>query len=115
MSFIYFKLSDFDCQETGENNMCLEFVDTLDALREQCGFPFIITSGYRSPDHSIEKVKMNPGTHALGIASDIKVNNGAEKMTIVKNAIPLGFTGIGISKNFIHLDTRTSTPVIWTY
>ena len=54
-------------------------------------------------------------THVLGIACDIKVNNGSEKMTIVKEAIRLGFTGIGIAKNFIHLDRRTTTPVIWTY
>jgi len=53
----YFKLSDFDCQETGENRMEEEFIERLDKLREACGFPFIITSGYRSPEHSIERRK----------------------------------------------------------
>ena len=53
----YFKESDFDCQETGENQMTQEFYDKIDALREQCGFAFIITSGYRSTNHSLEKKK----------------------------------------------------------
>jgi len=115
MEFKYFKLSDFDCQETGENKMEDDFILWLDACREACGFPFIITSGFRSKNHSVERIKTSVGTHVLGIACDIKVNNGSEKMTIVKEAIRLGFTGIGIAKNFIHLDRRTTTPVIWTY
>ncbi len=27
----------------------------------------------------------------------------------------MGFTGIGIAKTFVHVDSRDSTPVIWTY
>ena len=55
--FKYFKLSDFDCQETGENNMSFDFIHALDQLRGACGFPFIVTSGFRSKNHSIEKRK----------------------------------------------------------
>ena len=39
--FKYFKLEDFDCQETGVNGINVEFVSKLDELREACGFPFI--------------------------------------------------------------------------
>jgi hypothetical protein len=60
----YFKLSDFDCQETGENEMNEDFLIKLDDLRHECGFPFIVTSGYRSPQHSIEKRKVKAGTHS---------------------------------------------------
>ena len=111
----YFKLSEFDCKETGENKMDKEFLQRLDKLRGRCKFAFNITSGYRSPNHSIEKAKKKPGTHAQGIAADIKVNSGAEKYIIIEHALELGFTGIGIAKNFIHVDTRNTTPVIWTY
>ena len=55
--FKYFKLSDFDCQETGENEMDFDFIMELDELRESCGFPFIITSGYRANSHSLEVKK----------------------------------------------------------
>jgi zinc D-Ala-D-Ala carboxypeptidase len=111
----YFKLSDFDCQETGENEMNEDFLIKLDDLRHECGFPFIVTSGYRSKDHSIEKRKVKGGTHTQGIAADIRVVGGYERYVIQKNAYALGFTGIGVHKDFIHVDTRKTTTVSWPY
>jgi len=111
----YFKLSDFDCQETGNNEMSEEFLEKLDELRHVCGFPFIITSGYRDPSHSIEARKAKAGTHARGIASDIRINNGNEAYQIIKNAQSMGFNGIGVAKSFIHVDIRKGMPVIWCY
>ena len=115
MTFKYFKYSDFDCQETGLNEMHEEFIHKLDELREACGFPFIITSGYRSAAHSIEAKKAKPGQHTQGIAADIKTVGGAKRIQIVREALKLGFTGIGVAKTFIHVDTRTTVPVLWTY
>jgi uncharacterized protein YcbK (DUF882 family) len=113
--FKYFKLSDFDCQETGENEMDLDFIMDLDELREACGFPFIITSGYRSNRHSLEAKKEKPGMHAYGIAADIQVRDGSERMLIVRKAIEMGFGGVGVAKSFVHVDKRQSTPVMWVY
>ena len=115
MSLKYFKVEDFNCQETSENEMCPDFLQKLDALREVCGFPFIITSGYRSPNHSIEAKKVKPGTHAQGIAADIRVVGGAQRMAIIRNASIMGFNGIGVAKGFVHVDTRETTPVAWKY
>ena len=117
MDFRYFDIEDFACQQTGENDIRWDFVSALDDLRGVCGFPFIVTSGYRSPLHSIEAAKEKPGRHTFGNAADIAVSNGAERYAIVSNAIKLGvFRGIGVAKTFIHVDTReTDTPVIWTY
>ena len=113
--FKNFKLEDFDCQETGENEMYTEFIERLDGLRSVCGFPFIVTSGYRSPNHSIEAKKEKPGQHAQGIAADIKVVGGAQRRLLVEKALQMGFTGVGVDKNFIHVDVRTTTPVLWVY
>ena len=55
------------------------------------------------------------GTHAQGIAADIRINNGNEAYQIIKNAQSMGFNGIGVAKTFIHVDTRKTMPVIWTY
>ena len=115
MSYKYFSIEEFNCQETGENEMVEEFIHKLDELREACGFPFKITSGYRSPNHSIEKRKSKPGTHARGIACDIYVSGGSQRHTIIKEAMRLGFTGIGVAKTFIHVDIRETTPVAWQY
>lgn len=116
MSLKFFTREEFDCQVSGTNNMEMEFLEKLDKLRASCGFPFIITSGYRHPTlHPIEKKKDVPGTHAQGIAADIRITNAADRLKLVTAAIGLGFTGIGVASDFIHVDTRGTTPVMWTY
>jgi uncharacterized protein YcbK (DUF882 family) len=115
MSYKYFSIEEFNCQQTGENEMVEEFIHRLDELREACGFPFKITSGYRSPSHSIEARKAKPGTHAQGIACDIAVSGGAQRHTIIKEAMRLGFTGVGVAKTFVHVDIRDTTAVAWQY
>lgn len=112
---IYFTLDEFDCQETGENEMNHEFLSKLDKLRYRCGFPFVITSGYRSPRHSVEVVKDRPGQHAQGRAVDIRVSGGNQRFIIIREALRIGFTGIGVAKGFVHVDTRTTTEVLWSY
>ena len=90
-------------------------MEMVDELRDRCGFPFVITSGYRSPQHPIEAKKDVPGTHSQGIAADIKITNSAQRYTIIKEALSMGFAGVGAAGDFIHVDTRGSAPVIWTY
>mgnify|MGYP003674607662 CR=1 FL=1 len=105
----YFTKKEFACQHTGDNEIKDTFLLKLDLLRARCGFPFIITSGYRSPEHPIESRKEKAGTHAQGIAADIKV----------EEAIKMGFGGIGIHSVFIHVDMRnvadSDAPVMWLY
>ena len=113
--FKYFKIEDFDCQETGNNEMSEAFIHRLDELRAACGFPFDITSGYRDPKgHSIEKAKANPGTHAQGIAADIAVSGGVERRAVVNHALAMGMS-VGVAKGFVHVDDRDTTPVLWCY
>jgi uncharacterized protein YcbK (DUF882 family) len=92
-----------------------DFVHRLDQLREVCGFPFIITSGFRDPSHPVEAAKEVPGTHSQGIAVDIKVNNGFQRRKLVQEALKMGFNGIGVAKSFVHIDDRDSTAVLWAY
>ena len=92
-----------------------EFMELVDELRDRCGFPFVITSGFRSPTHPIEAKKDVPGTHSQGIAADIKITNAAHRYAIIREALSMGFTGIGVAGDFIHVDTRGTAPVIWTY
>ncbi len=113
--FRYFAWSEFDCQHTGNNEMDPEFIHDLDCLREACGFPFVITSGYRDVTHPVESAKSKPGQHTLGIAADIAVNDGVQRRLLVHKALLLGFTGIGVAKTFVHVDRRKTTPVMWVY
>lgn len=111
----HFDISEFRCRETGENDMKPEFIHMLDELRERCGFSFVITSGYRSKTHSAERHKEKGGTHTLGIAVDIAVSNGEQRMKIVREALDMSFGGIGVARTFVHVDMRATTPVMWTY
>lgn len=111
----YFKIEDFDCKQTGENDMQPDFLMRLDVLRMICGFPFVIISGFRSVKHTAERRKKKPGQHPNGVASDIRVRNGYERMTIVKNALAMGFTGIGVGRNIVHIDDRIGPAVMWVY
>lgn len=111
----YFDLSEFNCQHTGNNEMDPKFLERLDELRRRCGFPFVITSGYRDPSHPIEAAKSKPGTHAQGLAADIRTLTSAERYTILEQAFSMGFRGIGVAKSFIHVDDRLTKPATWTY
>ena len=115
----YFTREEFACQYTGENEISDRLLLNLDLLRRKCGFPFVITSGYRDPSHPIEARKEKVGTHAQGIAADIKVNDGTQRYKLVNEAIKMGFTGIGIAGEFVHVDIRdldgNESPVMWCY
>ena len=118
MTYKFFRLEEFNCTHTNLNKMDHEFLVKLDELREKVGFPFRITSGYRDATHPAEARKAEPGTgtHCQGIAADIAVTNGLDRLTLVREALKMDyFKGVGIGDNFVHLDGRTTTPVMWTY
>ena len=92
----------------------------LDNLREVYGYPIKLTSTYRSPEHPIEARKTKPGEHAHGAAVDIACIGGEATFKLVKAAIEVGFTRIGISRknNFVHVGVGYdgAPPItIWTY
>lgn len=118
-----FSKSEFDCRETSENKMVKSFMDRLQSLRNEYGKPMVISSGYRSPMHSIEARKVSPGSHASGRACDVVVS-GSDAYQLVGLAINHGFTGVGVSQKgdvrFIHLDDLEGIwsrprPHIWSY
>lgn len=100
-----------------------DFMQKLDQLREDMGFVFPITSGYRCEKHPIEARKKAPGAHTTGKAADIGVR-GEEAYRLIEGAIELRFKGIGIAQKgegrFIHIDDIESSPSrprpwIWSY
>ena len=93
-----FALREFQCKHTGSCGMQLRFLDALQLLRSALGFPFIITSGYRSPQHLLETLKLSPGSLALGCAADIGVY-GERAYELVQAASSLGMTGIGVMQS----------------
>ena len=112
----YFTESEFNNFEMMDENL----LSMLDDLREAYGHPIKLTSTYRSPDHPIEAKKSKPGEHAYGAAVDIACVGGEATYKLVKAAINVGFTRIGISRknNFVHVGIGypDAPPItIWTY
>ena len=112
----YFDISDFDCQETGNNKMCQDFLDKLDQL---CAT--ILVSRLLLPlgieIHPIVSSLVNQSLErtARALPQTFASGSGAEGYKLASEAFKAGFTGIGIAKTFIHVDTRKTTPVIWIY
>lgn len=113
----YFAESEMQCPCCSHSKMDADFMEKLNKLRESCGFPLMINSGYRCPNHN-EKIgsKVN-SAHVQGRAADVSCTDGWRRFMIVKNAFELGFKRIGVGKSFVHLDTSEDLPqdVLWVY
>ena len=126
-----FSFKEIACQETGECEMNEDTMDRLQELRSEYGRGLRISSGFRSPRHSIEAKKKDPelnprhGGHATCRAIDIAIR-GEDAYMVLALAISLGFTGIGVSQKgdnrFLHLDDIQSDdnfhvprPTLWSY
>lgn len=115
-----FTKAEFDCKHSGKNAMRPEFMERLQALRTAYGKPMRVTSGFRDTTHPVEAKKAAPGAHSRGSACDIGCN-GQQAYELLKLALAMGFTGIGVNQKgsgrFIHLDTETDgpRPNVWNY
>lgn len=112
----YFKLDEFKCKcGCGQNKINNKLLDLLDSARDEAKTPFIITSGYRCPEHNKAVNGVKNSSHVKGYAADIAINQ-SNKDTIL-NACKKYFSRIGIAKTFIHVDCDPdkSSPAIWYY
>jgi len=77
-------------------------MDRLQDLREVCGFPFKVTSGYRCEKHNKEVSKKSKGQHSRGLAVDISIWDRYSRRILIDSDINY-FRDIAIGDNFIHL------------
>lgn len=125
MTWRHFTIDEFTCKcGCGRNEMSPQFIDLLDDLREACGFPLPVTSGYRCPDHN-EKVSSTgrTGPHTTGRAADLGVSH-KQAFEALTWAARMEFTGIGLNQKgaarFVHLDDLPAAegqprPTVWSY
>lgn len=121
----HFSPRELACRKTGRIMFDPAFLDQLEDLRARCGFPLIIGSGYRSPEHNVEVSDTGlDGAHTTGRAVDITVY-GDRAFTVIEHAIAMGIRRIGIAQKgemrsrFIHLDVVQDpafpSPRVWSY
>lgn len=71
-----------------------------------------ITSGFRCAYHNNLVSGATSSQHMLGAGVDLRVTT--QNLTrILHLALLLGFTGVGLYKNHIHLDVRPGNLVYW--
>ena len=116
-----FNPEEFVCKHCNELYMDEAFLDRYQAIRKACGFPFIVSSAFRCPDHNDEVSSTGrDGPHTTGKAADTKIQ-GEQAFILISKAQTFGFTGLGINQKgggrFIHLDDliKPPRPWIWSY
>ena len=124
LMYKYFKVSEFDSPDEAGSGEMMEpaVIEALDVARDLCGFPLIITSGFRTIKHHEWLTKQGYPTsknssHLLGWAADIACSNSARRYLLIEALLDAGFTRIGIGKTYLHVDLDTEKPSnrIWVY
>lgn len=110
----HFTREELQCDCCKQAPMESAFLARLEEFRVKWGKPMNITSGYRCQKEN-ERVGGVPGSmHLRGRAVDVAVSP-LDRYAFVKLAYDVGFTGIGIGKNFIHVDDRENGCNLWKY
>ena len=114
----YFKISEFDSPDQlgSGKNMKKKFLKMIDKARDKAGIPFKINSGFRSEAHNRLVGGRVGSSHLKGLAADISCYNSDQSEKILRACIEVGFSRIGISSSFLHIDCDDSkTSAIWLY
>ena len=88
-------------------------LDLLEQLQDRLKYPIIILSGYRCVRYNAQHGG-SPRSWHLVFATDIKpavIFSDTMRQLRIK-AYEVGFTGVGIGEDYIHLDLRPE-PLIW--
>ena len=108
-----FKIKEFACKDgSDEIKIDEELVEKLQIIRSYFGVPVNINSAYRTPSHNAAVGGVKNSNHVLGKAADIVVK-GVSPKTVAEFAKKIGFRGVGLYKDFTHVDTRDKTAY-WT-
>jgi len=102
------------------------FMSRVEELRIDYGHPISVSSCARCVAHNREIGGANGSHHIVSIdgvddedthgAIDIRMKPRSSDLRyeLIRCAYSAGFTGIEIGTHHIHLDTRTTVPILWT-
>ncbi len=117
----YFHIGEFACKDG--TSYPARYVDagtwdklrsTLNVIREACGVPLMVVSGYRSPAYNMRIGGAKESQHVLGSAADIKPVGdkltAPELHTMILALNSAGklprLGGLGGYSTFVHVDVR---------
>ena len=92
-----------------------ELIQMLNFARAFAGIPFILTSGYRTPEENELAGGVSDSSHIKGLGVDIYADTGSKKWNIINGLMIAGFNRIGIYDKHVHTDIDETKPgdVIW--
>ncbi len=120
-----FSEAEFKDSVSGVCLMKPEFIQLLQEIRNIFNREMMITSGYRSVEHPLERDKRIKGEHTTGLCADIHVY-GKDALDLIRIALDKGIERIGIMQKgaftgrFIHLGIGNRyfphfPAGVWTY
>lgn len=112
----WFKPSEFRAcsPQCRIEDMDISFLERLDMLRNLCGFPLTLTCAFRAREYDLRKGRTGNSYHCKGRAVDIYCEDSSKRAVIVKEAMRIGLNGVGIGKNYVHVDDR-DILTMWHY
>lgn len=116
--YLYFDSDEFQkCTPSCSiDDMDPAFLVRLDTARSIAGIPFVINSAFRPLSYELSVGRKGTSSHCKGVAVDIRCTSTAHRFRIVFALLKAGFSRIGISSRFIHVDSDSSKPdSIWLY
>lgn len=87
-----------------------ELVSILDKARGIANTPFVLTSGYRTPDENKKVGGVANSAHLTGEAVDIACTDNHLRMLIINSLLQVGFVRIEMCPNHIHCDISKTLP-----
>ena len=114
----YFNTLEMTCNcGCGKIVQIPHFLAMMNSLRFYMGEPINITSWTRCKKHNINVGGNIKSSHLFGYAADVFIPSLSYRYRIIFFAGIVGFTAIGIGKDFTHLeyDKTKIHPRIWTY
>lgn len=104
----HFRVREFRCWDGSDPVfVALALAQLLEAVRVHFDAPVTINSAYRTPSHNKAQGGAARSQHLYGQAADIVVqgHSPVEVAAYAETLLP-NTGGIGIYKNFVHLDVR---------
>lgn len=108
----HFTWSEFLCKcgKCDGQYLHIDLFPMLERLRKRIGgYPIGITSGYRCPAHNKRVGGARRSRHMQGDAVDCG-SRDVSHVSLARAAEEVGFTGIKVYANWVHLDIRPGRP-----
>lgn len=100
-----------ECKGIVAHKMDAEALAKFDTICSETGCE--IKSAYRCKMHEQELRRKTRGPHYEGVAVDFKVKGGAQRMSVIRQAIFLGCSCVGVGNSFVHVDFRKDISMAW--